>query len=137
MSEIITRRSLPHWYVPGAAHFITFRLFGSLPAVVLDRMKEKKTRLLKHTPGSATSRADFRKSIHKQLFSDFDSYLDSSKENLWLAEPDIASMVRGSLYFHHPVKYHLLAYTIMGNHVHLLLIPTQPRATSDNYFDTD
>lgn len=23
--ETITRRNLPHWYMPGAAHFVTYR----------------------------------------------------------------------------------------------------------------
>jgi hypothetical protein len=26
MGEIITRGKLPHWYVPHAAHFVTYRL---------------------------------------------------------------------------------------------------------------
>ena len=45
--EKITRRILPHWYVPGAMHFLTFRLAGSLPAQVLEELRLEKERLLR------------------------------------------------------------------------------------------
>lgn len=39
--EVITRGRLPHWYVPGAIHFLTYRLAGTIPQSVLDRIREK------------------------------------------------------------------------------------------------
>ncbi|MCZ6806557.1 MAG: hypothetical protein O7F08_06360 [Deltaproteobacteria bacterium] len=39
MAEIVTRRRLPHWYVPGTAHFVTYRLVDTLPARVRDELK--------------------------------------------------------------------------------------------------
>jgi hypothetical protein len=39
---LMHRRSLPHWYVPGAAHFVTYRLAGTLPANVVQALKDKK-----------------------------------------------------------------------------------------------
>src|SRR5947209_3381949 len=45
--EVITRRNLPHWYVPGAAHFVTFRLAGTLPRDVVERLQQRKEQLLK------------------------------------------------------------------------------------------
>jgi hypothetical protein len=44
--ETITRRRLPHWYVPGAPHFVTFRLAGTLPRTVLDKLKRQKDEML-------------------------------------------------------------------------------------------
>ena len=35
-SESITRRHLPHWFVPGAYFFVTYRLDGTIPRAVLD-----------------------------------------------------------------------------------------------------
>jgi hypothetical protein len=50
MMEQLHRRSLPHWFVPGAAHFVTYRLAGTLPIAVIDELKAKKNQLLKRTP---------------------------------------------------------------------------------------
>ena len=38
---IYYERNLPHWLPPGEIIFITFRLAGSLPQEVLDRLQEK------------------------------------------------------------------------------------------------
>jgi hypothetical protein len=40
--ETITRRFLPHWHKPGAAHFVTFRLVNSLPQTVLEEIQQRK-----------------------------------------------------------------------------------------------
>jgi 2'-5' RNA ligase len=36
--EVVTRRNLPHWYVPNAFHFITFRLAGTIPREKLEEL---------------------------------------------------------------------------------------------------
>jgi putative transposase len=50
MMEQLHRRSLPLWFMPGAAHFVTYRLAGTLPLAVIDELKEKKEQLLKQKP---------------------------------------------------------------------------------------
>ena len=122
--EIITRRSLPHWYVPGAAHFITFRLFGSLPRHALDDLRKMKEDLLKKGM-RANSDCHYRQTIHKQLFAHYDQLLEQDRSVVWLKDPRIAALVRSSLYFHHGSKYYLQAYCIMSNHVHVLLQPIE------------
>src|SRR5436305_1763616 len=120
--EIITRRSLPHWYVPGAAHFVTFRLAGTMPRDVIDRLQNQKQRLLNSRRATFTD-LEFRHRIHKQLFAAYDAYLDAHFEIDWLRDPRIAAVVRQSLYHLHGDKLLLLAYTIMPNHVHVLFQP--------------
>ena len=120
--ESCTKRFLPHWYRPGAAHFVTFRLADSLPREVLDGIRQQKELLLAkraQKPYEPLSIA------HKKLFALYDSYLDQAAHgNPLLSDPRIASIVRGSLYFlHRHEKLVLLAYTIMPNHVHALFIP--------------
>ena len=46
VEETFTRRNLPHWYVPGAVHFVTFRLAGTLPRHAQDELQREKERLL-------------------------------------------------------------------------------------------
>ncbi|MBI3821990.1 MAG: hypothetical protein HY289_04835 [Planctomycetes bacterium] len=126
--EIITRRRLPHWYVPGAAHFITYRLAGTLPVAVLEEMRERKERLRQQGPPAGISPVLFRERLHKKFFAEYDRYLDRPSAIDWLAKPEVAAMVRGNLYHHNGTKYHLLAYCIMPNHV--LLQPLVGQAAS-------
>ena len=122
--EIITRNHLPHWYVPGAMHFITYRLAGTLPMHVIENLRARKAHLLRQKPDDLTLPAH-RERVHKQLFAHYDRYLDQSHGRAWLAVPAVAAVIRKSLYYHDGGKYHLLAYCVMPNHVHVLLQPLE------------
>jgi putative DNA methylase len=121
--QVITRRNLPHWYVPGAAHFITYRLYGSLPQQALEQLQAKKQALLERALPPNYTPAQYRERVHKQLFAAYDDWLDRPGEPHWLANPKIAALIRGNLYHHDSEKYHLMAYCVMSNHVHVLLQP--------------
>jgi putative transposase len=123
MGEVITRGHLPHWYMPGAAHFVTYRLAGTLPAEALERLRLKKRQLLERPLPDGVTPAQRRSQTHKQLFVDYDRYLDHHSDVDWLRRPAIAALIRGNLYHHHGKKYYLLAYCIMPNHVQVLLQP--------------
>jgi len=120
--ETVTRRNLPHWYKPGSAHFVTYRLHGSLPLAVLEELANRKNALLKRKPPPNVSPAQFREQIHKQLFASYDQWLDQEK-NSHLSDSRIAAVIRSNLYHHNGSKYHLLAYCVMPNHVHVLFQP--------------
>jgi putative transposase len=122
-SEKITRRHLPHWFVPEAFHFVTYRLAGTIPRPVLDDLKVRKEAALNQKAPAGLAPATFRERIHKQFFAEYDRYLDQSREIQWLAEPAVAALIRENLYHHRGTKYHLLSYCIMPNHVHVLLQP--------------
>jgi len=124
-TEIITRRSLPHWFVPGAAHFVTYRLYGTLPAAKLQQLRARKANLLREEPRPGETPVGRRERIHKQLFATYDGWLDAGTGARWLADPRVAALVRSNLYHHHGSKYHLLAYCVMSNHVHVLLEPLE------------
>ena len=100
----IRRRRLPHLDVPGRPVFITFRVFGSLPAN-------------RRFPASTL--------ISGQAFVAMDRLLDVATTGpQFLSRPDIAQTVldailRGAELDH----YDLHAWVIMSNHVHLLLTP--------------
>lgn len=122
MSDIVTRRNLPHWYMPGAAHFVTFRLAGSLPRQFIDDMKQRKELLLNQRR-DAMSEAEHREHVHKLLFAAYDEQLDHSRDEHWLSDPRVSAIVRGSLHYLHGRKYELLSHSIMPNHVHVLFLP--------------
>jgi putative DNA methylase len=132
-SEIITRRCLPHWYRPGCAHFITYRLADSIPDRLLREWRAERERVI----GQAGSlphelQAERRLNAHRQFFKRYDNFLDQHCERRWLADSRVASLVRENLYHHNGAKYQFLAYCVMPNHVHVLLQPfqTEPVANS-------
>src|SRR5260370_10796040 len=116
------RRNLPHWHPEGKSIFITWRLYGSLPASVLRKMRTGRN-------ACATNTAESENSPGKQ-FLQLDAALDSAKHGpLWLASPEFAA------YAEYPIvhgaelgRYQLHAYVIMPNHVHILLDPYVPLA---------
>jgi putative DNA methylase len=128
-TEIITRRRLPHWYVPGAAHFVTYRLADTLPAAVRAELNARRDRLLEQPLPEGISISEHRLRVHKQLFAAYDDYLDRNCDVRWLEEPRVAAVVRSNLYHHDGAKYDLLAYCIMPTHVHVLLRPTPEEIT--------
>ena len=121
--EKFTRRNLPHWYVPGAAHFVTYRVAGTIPIAVLEELRHHAAAKLKKAPPPGLSVLEHRLIVHKQSFADYDRYLDKTCKVDWLARADVASVIRDNLYHHHGGKYHLLAYCVMPNHVHVLFQP--------------
>ncbi len=130
MAEVVTRGHLPHWYKPGAAHFVTFRLAGSLPMDTIRQLQQRKEHLLRQRRPSGTTESAYRERVHKQLFVSYDRVLDEGSSVSWLKDGRLAALVRGSLYFLHGKKYDLLAFTIMPNHVHVLFLPYDLREVS-------
>ena len=108
------RRNLPHWHPEGRTIFLTWRLYGSLPAAVVRAACTTRN-------GCATEEEDSPGKTFKVL----DAALDSATFGpRWLADPEIAA------YTEYPIlrgaelgRYELHAYVVMPNHVHVLLEP--------------
>ncbi|QOY90465.1 transposase [Paludibaculum fermentans] len=99
------RRRLPHWHPEGASLFITWRNFGSLPP---HRYVD---------PAGLTS---------GQSFACIDRYLDRAECGpLWLSRHDIAEFVSEAIRLGERElrQYRLHAWSVMPNHVHLLITP--------------
>lgn len=128
LRDIITRGVLPHWYVPGAADFVTYRLAGTLPVEAMQVLHARKQELLRPPLAPGQTAATRRAQTNKVLFADYDHYLDHNSRIDWLNRPNVAAMIRRNLYHHRGAKYHLLAYCIMPNHVHVLLMPIDKTA---------
>lgn len=116
------RRNLPHWHPEGKSIFITWRLYGSLPASLLKKKYTGRNACATH----ASDPEDFP----GKKFLEFDAALDSARRGpLWLADPEFAD------YAEYPIlhgaelgRFRLHAYVIMPNHVHILLDPYVPLA---------
>jgi REP element-mobilizing transposase RayT len=90
---------LPHWERDDATYFVTFRLFDSLPALVLQRLKE---------------------ASRPELADSLDSYLDQGSGAAWLKDPSIARLVVDALRHFDGARYRLHAWCVMPNHVHVV-----------------
>ena len=133
--EIITKGDLPHWYMPGAAHFVTYRLADTLPVEVLRRLRAERDARIREagTPtlkASATKTSALKAQAHKLFFAAYDRHLDQGASVRWLQNPAVAEIIIGNLYHHHQVKYQLLEYSVMPNHVHVLFVPIMAAACS-------
>ena len=86
MSESITRRNLPHWYMPDVAHFVTFRISGTIPKSTLKRWRDVRSEEVRNRSQTAVN-------AHKRFFAAYDAYLDRGAERLWLANADVAKIM--------------------------------------------
>ena len=120
-------RNLPHWHPPGAAIFLTCRLFGSLPQKVIQHLREAQRLLAREIDvagGSAEQIANLKLKHHKKLFAKVDAILDKAESGpRWLGETEIADLVEDALLRRYADLYKLWAYVVMVNHLHLLLRP--------------
>src|SRR5216683_603613 len=112
------RRNLPHWHPEGKSIFITWRLYGSLPASMLKRI-----RTATNDRSTNPAKADSEESPGR-IFRQLDATLDSARSGpLWLADPEFAA------YAEYPIlrgaelgRYVLHAYVVMPNPVHASLV---------------
>lgn len=99
------RGYLPHCDCRGLTQFVTFRLADSLPAsrggewellLELEEGRERRTQL--------------------------EAYLDRGHGACQLADPRVASLMESSLLFWHEKRCEVLAWCVMPNHVHVLVL---------------
>ena len=94
---------LPHRDSPGLVQFVSFRLANALPPELRSEWESL-----------------FKIQEERKRHVELEAYLDRGRGECPLRRPDIATMVEGSLLFHHVTHYDLRAWVIMPNHVHLL-----------------
>ncbi|HRO25731.1 MAG TPA: hypothetical protein PLR07_15695, partial [Promineifilum sp.] len=120
------RRNLPHYQPRGAILFVTFRLAGSIPIVVLQRLKAeaeaREQRIRQAGDGPEQQRLLYEE--RKRQFGRWDDVLDEAKEGPhWLREPRIAAIVYDALCYRDGRVYDLDVFCIMPNHVHAVFAP--------------
>jgi len=97
-----SRRYLPHYDRPALVQMITFRLVDSLPATALSQL-------------ASLAVEDPRRRTRLEVL------LDSDGGRCFLGDPRVARIVESALWHFDDRRYHLLAWVIMPNHVHVLI----------------
>ncbi len=120
------RRNLPHYQPANATLFITFRLAGSLPVEILQRLREEYERVVAEVDSSLSmpERSEMEYAAQRRFFGRMDAFLDAAEYGpRWLKEPAIAQLVADSLHYRHRRVYDLDTFCIMPTHAHVVFSP--------------
>lgn len=118
------RRNLPHIQPLGASFFITFRLVNSVPVAAASNLSEKYYQKL--------AQSKFIQDLHKrnvEIFNLRKRYLEELDDVLhkiktgphFLRDGEIIRIIGTEIKKYDGILYHLIAYSIMSNHVHLVI----------------
>jgi REP element-mobilizing transposase RayT len=106
------RRNLPHFEGGSIPQGVTFRLHDSLP-------QGKITEMTRHIllPDKVAA--------NRERIRIFNQMLDKGDGAVWLKNSAVAEIVQNSLLFFDDQRYHIHAWVIMPNHVHVLFTPLE------------
>ena len=105
-----TVRKIPHFDAAHTLQFVTFRLGDSLPQSVLRELNKE----IHHFPAESQEYTR-RKRI--------EYWLDQGLGCCALRHPEMATVMTQTLAYYHGQRYQLIAWSIMPNHVHVIIEP--------------
>lgn len=108
-----SRGYLPHFERDGLVQTVTFCLADSIPAPVLQEWRDRLDLQRRLRQPEQTIKQEFQLRIQR--------YLDAGRGECCLSRPDAAGIVEEALLYFDGVRYRLLAWVIMPNHVHLVV----------------
>lgn len=115
---------LPHWTKKGAIYSIVFRLADSLPKEVLDAWQAEREQILAQSRQANRPPTDEEQARLRHLYSEkVEKHLDAGHGACYLRQRSVAELVREALRHDAGDRYHLLAWSIMPNHVHAVIQP--------------
>lgn len=123
MIKTYYKNRLPHIAPTGATFFVTFRLADALPIHVIQSLKEELNFAIQKLKKEKPKNYKFQINQLKHYFSfKYDKFLDHKPYgNCFLSKENIAKIVADRIHKFDGTYYELEAYTIMPNHVHLLI----------------
>ncbi|HEY7348779.1 MAG TPA: transposase [Ktedonobacterales bacterium] len=131
-ASLRSRGYLPHWERNAATYFVTFRLADALPQHVLLAYEAEREALLAKALAGGQTLSTVEKARLDQLISRrIQRFLDSGVGVCYLATPAVAEIVAQALRHFDGIRYRLLAWCIMPNHVHVVVQLLAPYALSE------
>jgi len=116
-----SRGYLPHLNAGQVPQMLTFRVAGSVPAGLLERLRQE-------------LRREAEVERERLLRLSIERHLDAGNGPLWLARTEIAAVIENAMLHFDGRRYSLLSWCIMPNHVHALAVPMHPHDLSDILF---
>ena len=115
---------LPHWTRGGAAYAVTFRLFDSLPQVVMDEWRAERQSIEDRAKSQNRSLTHHELRRLDELYSErVEKQLDAGHGECWLRDPRIAALATGALKHFDGQRYQLISWCVMPNHIHAVVQP--------------
>lgn len=120
------RGYLPHCDTPGLVQFVTFRLWDSLPAARRGEWEH----LLAINSRSDAPRSESESGVSvsgaqsialREQRIKLEDYLDRGFGECLLRNPRIAAIAETAMLHHHGLRFQMLAWVVMPNHVHALI----------------
>lgn len=132
------KQRLTHIQPVGAAFFVTFRLYGSLPQMVILALKEKYEKKIDEIK---IQKLDTHQknleifTLRKKYLLEYDALLDKINSGpMYLQEHTIREILEKQLHRFDNELYTLICYCVMSNHVHILIDTSiQLSEISDDY----
>ncbi|MDP8205543.1 MAG: transposase [Candidatus Electryonea clarkiae] len=107
------RKRLPHWEVEDGKYFVTIRVTGSIPSQAVQELREI-IRQLKQSSGDGFI------AIQRNIFRKIEGWLDESRLNCCLSNPEVASIIMNAIEYRQKIGiWEMLEYVLMPNHIHM------------------
>lgn len=121
--QVVEKRTggdLPHWEQQGKMQYVTFRLADSLPQVVIQHIREMEEQFMRDhpRPWSTETAAQFKKLKSPAM----EEFLDNGYGSCVLKSAEIRALLVSAINYYDGKAFETVAYVIMPNHVHLLVI---------------
>ncbi len=110
---------LPHWNQTDCYCFVTWRLDDAMPKEKLDLWNDAKQAWLTRNPEPWDVSTE--QEYHMRFSSRLEEWLDAGHGSCVLKHPAIRKIVSDAIAHFDTVRYLLISYVIMPNHVHVLL----------------
>jgi putative transposase len=122
--RIRSRGYLPHWEVENAIYSLTFRERDSLPEHVRLRLREQNIAIRRSIAGDRRPTAIENAEIRRRFELRLDAELDCGYGRCRLR--DLAPITAEALRFFDGQRYDLFGWSVMPNHVHVVLTAREP-----------
>lgn len=113
---------------PCTAHLLTIRAADAISPERLQELRVWREEQLQLAPADPKFAGRYRIRIQQRYFAEYDRVLDDNRKDQALLNRRLASLIRRQLFAQQGV-YRLVAYSIMPNHVHIMLQPREVPAS--------
>ncbi|MGC2627745.1 MAG: AAA family ATPase [Candidatus Udaeobacter sp.] len=121
--------NLPHWRQDGAMYFVTWRTADSMPRERVYQWMQERDAWLKAHPEPWSLRDEEE---YYRLFPDrWEAWLDEGHGECLLGRPEVRQIVEEVLRHDDRTKYRLEDFSVMANHVHVLVSPLGKHTLSE------
>lgn len=119
-------RRFKHEYLPDSYYFITYRIIDSATKKYYEQKAikiRKEIDFLKSQPDSRSNKTLLLK--NKRLLLRIKKKINDPdyRPNEWLKNKEIRDIIKENLHYHENKIYDLVAYSVMSNHVHIIIKP--------------